>query len=153
MCNKILLVTQHIEKCRFPVFRSISSFGQFGGKFRLFRHFLREKRIANQNQYKGILNHQNFFLRLDLHFFYVESAISGHTGEEFTHCDLCSESQILVIMGDGACCPTMDLLRSEPMQLVQLIIPTESAHRAISYLGDLALFQFKDVSQEPFNLF
>lgn len=42
-------------------------------------------------------------------------------------------------------CPTMDLLRSEPMQLVQLIIPAESAHRAISYLGDLGLFQFKDV--------
>lgn len=43
------------------------------------------------------------------------------------------------------CFPTMDLLRSEPMQLVQLIIPIESAHRSISYIGDLALFQFKDV--------
>lgn len=40
----------------------------------------------------------------------------------------------------------MDLLRSEPMQLVQLIIPNESAHRTISYLGDLGLFQFNNVS-------
>jgi hypothetical protein len=39
----------------------------------------------------------------------------------------------------------MDLLRSEPMQLILLIIPIESAHRSISYLGDLGLFQFKDV--------
>lgn len=45
--------------------------------------------------------------------------------------------------------PTMDLLRSEPMQLVQLIIPVESAHRTISYLGDLGFFQFKDVSYMP----
>ncbi|XP_059636860.1 V-type proton ATPase subunit a3-like [Cornus florida] len=56
-------------------------------------------------------------------------------------------------MGDGGCCPTMDLLRSEPMQLVQLIIPIESAHRTISYLGDLGLFQFKDLNAEksPFQ--
>ncbi|KAF7829615.1 V-type proton ATPase subunit a3-like [Senna tora] len=56
-------------------------------------------------------------------------------------------------MADGSCCPTMDLLRSEPMQLVQLIIPTESAYRAISYLGDLGLFQFKDLNAEksPFQ--
>lgn len=48
---------------------------------------------------------------------------------------------------------TMDLLRSEPMQLVQLIIPAESAHRTISYLGDLGLFQFKDLNAEksPFQ--
>ncbi|EEF52657.1 V-type proton ATPase subunit a2 [Ricinus communis] len=47
----------------------------------------------------------------------------------------------------------MDLLRSEPMQLVQLIIPIESAHRSISYLGDLGLFQFKDLNAEksPFQ--
>ena len=48
--------------------------------------------------------------------------------------------------GGGWASATMDLLRSEPMQLAQLIIPVESAHRTISYLGDLALFQFKDVS-------
>lgn len=48
----------------------------------------------------------------------------------------------------GGCCPSMDLLRSEPMQLVQLIIPIESAHKTISYLGDLGLFQFKDLNVE-----
>lgn len=53
----------------------------------------------------------------------------------------------------GECSPTMDLLRSEPMQLVQLIIPVESAHRSITYLGDLGLFQFKDLNAEksPFQ--
>ncbi|KAL5845213.1 hypothetical protein ACOSQ4_011171 [Xanthoceras sorbifolium] len=53
----------------------------------------------------------------------------------------------------GECWPTMDLLRSEPMQLVQLIIPAESAYRTISYLGDLGLFQFKDLNAEksPFQ--
>lgn len=51
------------------------------------------------------------------------------------------------------CCPIMDLLRSEPMQLVQLIIPVEAAYRTISYLGDLGLFQFKDLNAEksPFQ--
>ncbi|XP_051137425.1 V-type proton ATPase subunit a3-like [Andrographis paniculata] len=51
------------------------------------------------------------------------------------------------------CCPPMDLMRSEPMQLVQLIIPIESAHRAVSYLGDLGLIQFKDLNAEksPFQ--
>ncbi|KAJ6681101.1 VACUOLAR PROTON ATPASES [Salix koriyanagi] len=56
-------------------------------------------------------------------------------------------------MGDGSSGPTMDLLRSEPMQLVQLIIPIESAFRTISYLGDLGLFQFNDLNAEksPFQ--
>ncbi|XP_022769093.1 V-type proton ATPase subunit a3-like [Durio zibethinus] len=56
-------------------------------------------------------------------------------------------------MGEGRQRPTMDLLRSEPMQLVQLIIPIESAHRTISYLGDLGFFQFKDLNSEksPFQ--
>ncbi|KAL5557947.1 hypothetical protein UlMin_034158 [Ulmus minor] len=56
-------------------------------------------------------------------------------------------------MEDGGCCPTMDLLRSEPMQLVQLIIPIESAYRTVAYLGDLGLFQFKDLNVEksPFQ--
>ncbi|KAJ9704219.1 hypothetical protein PVL29_002676 [Vitis rotundifolia] len=61
-------------------------------------------------------------------------------------------------MGDGGgdrggCCPPMDLFRSEPMQLVQLIIPIESAHHTISYLGDLGLIQFKDLNVEksPFQ--
>ncbi|THG16139.1 hypothetical protein TEA_006581 [Camellia sinensis var. sinensis] len=48
--------------------------------------------------------------------------------------------------GGGGCCPPMDLLRAEPMQLVQLIIPIESAHQTVAYLGDLGLIQFKDVS-------
>jgi len=56
-------------------------------------------------------------------------------------------------MGDGIFGPTMDLMRSEPMQLVQLIIPIESAYRTISYLGDLGLFQFNDVSFWDFLLF
>ncbi|KAJ0087270.1 hypothetical protein Patl1_09235 [Pistacia atlantica] len=53
----------------------------------------------------------------------------------------------------GECWPTMDLLRSEPMQLVQLIIPIESAHRSITYLGELGQFQFKDLNAEksPFQ--
>ncbi|KAJ7957817.1 V-type proton ATPase subunit a [Quillaja saponaria] len=56
-------------------------------------------------------------------------------------------------MREEGCCPTMDLLRSEPMQMAQLIIPIESAHRGISYLGDLGLFQFKDLNAEksPFQ--
>lgn len=56
-------------------------------------------------------------------------------------------------MADEGCWPAMDLLRSEPMQLVQLIIPFESAHRTISYLGDLGLFQFNDLNAEksPFQ--
>jgi len=45
--------------------------------------------------------------------------------------------------------PPMDLMRSEKMTFVQLIIPVESAHRAISYLGELGLLQFRDVSSLP----
>ncbi|XP_052185707.1 V-type proton ATPase subunit a1-like isoform X2 [Diospyros lotus] len=49
--------------------------------------------------------------------------------------------------------PEMDLMRSEKMALVQLIIPVESAHRAISYLGQLGLLQFKDLNADksPFQ--
>ncbi|KAK4424116.1 V-type proton ATPase subunit a3 [Sesamum alatum] len=55
--------------------------------------------------------------------------------------------------GRGGCCPPMDLMRSEQMQLVQLILPVESAHLAVSYLGDLGLIQFKDLNAEksPFQ--
>ncbi|XP_011092832.1 V-type proton ATPase subunit a3 [Sesamum indicum] len=55
--------------------------------------------------------------------------------------------------GRGGCCPPMDLMRSEPMQLVQLILPVESAHLAVSYLGDLGLIQIKDLNAEksPFQ--
>lgn len=55
--------------------------------------------------------------------------------------------------GRGGCCPPMDLFRSEPMQLVQLIMPIESSHLTVSYLGDLGLLQFKDLNAEksPFQ--
>lgn len=54
--------------------------------------------------------------------------------------------------GGGGCCPPMDLMRSEPMQLVQLIVPMESAHLTVSYLGDLGLVQFKDVRNPSISL-
>ncbi|XP_068646108.1 V-type proton ATPase subunit a3-like [Aristolochia californica] len=56
-------------------------------------------------------------------------------------------------MAGGGCCPSMDLFRSEPMHLVQLIIPIESAHRTISYLGNVGLIQFKDLNADksPFQ--
>ncbi|KAG4979800.1 hypothetical protein JHK82_033049 [Glycine max] len=49
--------------------------------------------------------------------------------------------------------PPMDLMRSETMTFVQLIIPAESAHRAINYLGELGLLQFRDLNAEksPFQ--
>ncbi|XP_019169256.1 PREDICTED: V-type proton ATPase subunit a3-like isoform X2 [Ipomoea nil] len=55
--------------------------------------------------------------------------------------------------GRGGCFPPMDLFRSEPMQLVQLIIPIESARLSVAYLGDLGLIQFKDLNAEksPFQ--
>ncbi|GAB4859248.1 V-type proton ATPase subunit a1 [Ancistrocladus abbreviatus] len=49
--------------------------------------------------------------------------------------------------------PAMDLMRSEKMTFVQLIIPVESAHLAISYLGELGLLQFRDLNADksPFQ--
>jgi hypothetical protein len=49
--------------------------------------------------------------------------------------------------------PQMDLMRSEKMTLVQLIIPVESAHRSITYLGELGLLQFRDLNADksPFQ--
>lgn len=49
--------------------------------------------------------------------------------------------------------PPMEQLRSEEMSMVQLIIPVESAHRTITYLGELGLLQFKDLNAEksPFQ--
>lgn len=49
--------------------------------------------------------------------------------------------------------PQMDLMRSEKMTFVQLIIPVESAHPAITYLGQLGLLQFRDVQIYPFSMF
>ncbi|KAK9077339.1 hypothetical protein SSX86_005676 [Deinandra increscens subsp. villosa] len=53
----------------------------------------------------------------------------------------------------GGCFPPMDLFRSEPMHLVQVIIPIESARLTVSYLGDIGLIQFKDLNSEksPFQ--
>jgi V-type H+-transporting ATPase subunit a len=45
--------------------------------------------------------------------------------------------------------PPMDHLRSEKMCYVQLIIPSECARIAVTYLGELGLLQFKDVSILP----
>lgn len=55
--------------------------------------------------------------------------------------------------GGGGCCPPMDLFRSEPMHLIQVIIPIESARLTVSYLGDIGLIQFKDLNVEksPFQ--
>ncbi|CAN6827153.1 unnamed protein product [Brassica oleracea] len=49
--------------------------------------------------------------------------------------------------------PQMDLMRSEKMTLVQLIIPVESAHRCVTYLGELGLLQFRDLNADksPFQ--
>ncbi|OVA09925.1 ATPase [Macleaya cordata] len=49
--------------------------------------------------------------------------------------------------------PAMDLMRSEKMTFVQLIFPVESAHRAVSYLGEIGLLQFKDLNdgKSPFQ--
>lgn len=49
--------------------------------------------------------------------------------------------------------PAMDLMRSEKMTFVQLIIPVESAHRAVSYLGELGLLQFRELNADksPFQ--
>ncbi|XP_051143350.1 V-type proton ATPase subunit a1-like isoform X2 [Andrographis paniculata] len=49
--------------------------------------------------------------------------------------------------------PAMDLMRSEKMMFAQLIIPVESAHRAVSYLGQLGLLQFRDLNDDksPFQ--
>ncbi|GAQ77930.1 vacuolar proton ATPase [Klebsormidium nitens] len=43
---------------------------------------------------------------------------------------------------------TMEMFRSEEMQLVQLIIPAEAAHETVSYLGDIGLLQFKDLNAD-----
>ncbi|KAL4588854.1 hypothetical protein LXL04_001751 [Taraxacum kok-saghyz] len=53
----------------------------------------------------------------------------------------------------GGWFPPMDLFRSEPMHLVQLIIPIESVHLTVSYLGDIGLIQFKDLNADksPFQ--
>eukprot|EP01023_Acetabularia_acetabulum_P007407 TRINITY_DN131_c1_g1_i3.p1 TRINITY_DN131_c1_g1~~TRINITY_DN131_c1_g1_i3.p1 ORF type:complete len:878 (+),score=198.42 TRINITY_DN131_c1_g1_i3:100-2733(+) len=43
---------------------------------------------------------------------------------------------------------SIELWRSEPMQLVQLIIPAEAAHDTMYSLGELGLLQFRDMNPE-----
>jgi V-type H+-transporting ATPase subunit a len=45
--------------------------------------------------------------------------------------------------------PPMDHMRSEKMCFVQLIMPADSSRLAVTYLGELGLLQFKDVSAPP----
>jgi len=42
----------------------------------------------------------------------------------------------------------IDLWRSEEMQLVQLMIPAESAHDTVAALGEVGMLQFKDLNTE-----
>ncbi|CAG9463900.1 unnamed protein product [Pedinophyceae sp. YPF-701] len=42
----------------------------------------------------------------------------------------------------------MDMWRSEEMQLLQLIIPSESAHATISALGEVGMLQFRDLNSD-----
>ncbi|XP_057827515.1 V-type proton ATPase subunit a1 isoform X2 [Cryptomeria japonica] len=50
--------------------------------------------------------------------------------------------------------PAVEQFRSEEMNMVQLIIPVESAHRSITYLGELGCLQFKNLNKDksPFQL-
>ncbi|XP_042373134.1 V-type proton ATPase subunit a3-like [Zingiber officinale] len=61
--------------------------------------------------------------------------------------------QRLNVHRERGCCPPMDLMRSEEMQLARIIIPVESGHHTLSYLGDLGLVQFKDLNADksPFQ--
>eukprot|EP00882_Tetradesmus_deserticola_P023295 GHRQ01025348.1.p1 GENE.GHRQ01025348.1~~GHRQ01025348.1.p1 ORF type:complete len:108 (+),score=40.99 GHRQ01025348.1:254-577(+) len=42
----------------------------------------------------------------------------------------------------------IELWRSQEMQLVQLMIPAESAHDTVAALGDVGLLQFKDLNSD-----
>mmetsp|Transcript_17767 Transcript_17767/g.24563 ORF Transcript_17767/g.24563 Transcript_17767/m.24563 type:complete len:848 (+) Transcript_17767:114-2657(+) len=42
----------------------------------------------------------------------------------------------------------MDLFRSEEMMLCQLILPADSAHETITKLGEVGMFQFKDLNAD-----
>lgn len=42
----------------------------------------------------------------------------------------------------------IDLWRSEEMELVRLLIPSESAHDTVAALGEVGLLQFKDMNTE-----
>jgi V-type H+-transporting ATPase subunit a len=42
----------------------------------------------------------------------------------------------------------IDLWRSEEMQLVQLLLPSECAYECVHALGDIGLLQFKDLNAD-----
>ena len=42
----------------------------------------------------------------------------------------------------------MELFRSEPMQLVQMIVPAEAAHDTVTALGEVGLVQFRDLNPD-----
>ena len=42
----------------------------------------------------------------------------------------------------------MDMFRSEPMELVQLIIPAEAARDTVQTLGEVGLLSFRDLNKE-----
>ena len=42
----------------------------------------------------------------------------------------------------------LQLFRSEEMQLMQLLIPAESAHQTITALGEVGMLQFKDLNAD-----
>eukprot|EP00798_Chlamydomonas_sp_ICE-L_P004063 gene4063-14152_t len=42
----------------------------------------------------------------------------------------------------------VDLWRSEEMQLIQIMLPTESAHGMVAALGEIGMLQFKDLNPE-----
>ena len=43
---------------------------------------------------------------------------------------------------------TMELFRSETMQLVQMIVPAEAAHDTVTALGEVGLVQFRDLNPD-----
>lgn len=42
----------------------------------------------------------------------------------------------------------IDLWRSEEMEAVRLLVPTESAHDTVAALGEIGLLQFKDMNED-----
>ena len=43
---------------------------------------------------------------------------------------------------------TMELFRSEEMQLIQIIVPAEAAHATVTALGEVGLVQFRDLNPD-----
>ncbi|KAL2633846.1 hypothetical protein R1flu_005325 [Riccia fluitans] len=76
-----------------------------------------------------------------------------HTDPSLTALQRAPEGQPATRLGIGDKMVQMELFRSEEMNLVQLIIPSESAHDTVSYLAELGLLQFKDLNPDksPFQ--